>query len=170
MAELDDEMDIKAKLPIIKGGALIIPIGYLNQAKGKIINASADAEERKKVELLAMQSVMNSERELGRIPKDVSATKGSGYDIESTDINGNLFFIEVKGRIDGASSITLTYNERQCAKNCPDQFRLAISIIKNGVASKPKYISNVNWGTPGFASESENYNLSKILVEGRSPH
>ena len=96
--------------------------------------------------------------------------KRQGYDIESKDINGNLFFIEVKGRIDGASSITLTYNERHCAKNCPDQFRLAVSIIKNGVATKPKYISNVNWGTPGFASESENYNLSKILVEGRSPH
>ena len=170
MADLDAEMDIKAKLPIIKGGALIVPIGYLNQAKGKTINASADAEERKKVELLAMQSVMNAERELGRIPKDVSEKKGIGYDIESKDINGNLFFIEVKGRIDGASSITLTYNERHCAKNCPDQFRLAVSIIKNGVATKPKYISNVNWGTPGFASESENYNLSKILVEGRSPH
>jgi len=170
MVELDAEMDIKAKLPIIKGGALIVPIGYLNQSRGKTINASADAEERKKVELLAMQAVMNAERELGRVPKDVSAKKGSGYDIESQDEEGNLFFIEVKGRIEGASSVTLTYNERHCAKNCPGQFRLAISIISNGKASKPKYLSEVDWGTPGFASESENYNLSKILNKSKDPH
>ena len=77
----------------------------------------------------------------------------------------NLFFIEVKGRIEGSDSITLTYNERQCAKNSPNQFRLAISIISKGIASTPKYISNVDYGTPGFASESETYYLSKLLLE-----
>ena len=113
---------------------------------------------------------MEAEKELGRLPKDVSSTKGIGYDIESIDSEGNLFFIEVKGRIEGSDSITLTYNERQCAKNSPKKFRLAISIINNGEASNPKYISNVNWGTPGFASESENYNLLKLLKESRDPH
>ena len=86
------------------------------------------------------------------------------------DNNGDLFFIEVKGRIEGSDSITLTYNERQCAKNSPDKFRLAISIIRNNLASKPKYISNLDWGTPGFASESESYNLSKLLIKGKDPH
>ncbi len=103
-------------------------------------------------------------------PKDVSSTKGIGYDIESTDMEGNLFFIEVKGRIEGSESITLTYNERQCAKNSPNQFRLAISIIKNGIALEPNYISNVDYGTPGVASESETYNLNKILEQSSKPH
>ena len=170
MAELDAEMDIKAKLPIIKGGALIVPIGFLNQLIGKTKNTSVDASERKKIELLAMKAVMNAEKELGRTPKDVSSIKGIGYDIESTDKEGNLFFIEVKGRIEGADSITLTYNERQCAKNSPINFRLAISIINKELASKPKYISNVDWGTPGFASESESYNLSKLLSQALPPH
>jgi len=119
---------------------------------------------------LAMQAVMNAEKELGRNPKDVSSTKGIGYDIESTDIEGNLFFIEVKGRIEGSDTITLTYNERQCAKNSPNKFRLAISIISNGIASKPYYLSNVDWGTPGFASESENYHLSKLINLSKAPH
>ena len=170
MADLDAEMDIKAKLPIIKGGALIVPIGFLNQLKGKTKDPSFDAAARKKIELLAMQAVMEAEKELGRLPKDVSSTKGIGYDIESIDSEGNLFFIEVKGRIEGSDTITLTYNERQCAKNSPNKFRLAISIIKNDEASKPKYISNVDWGTPGFASESENYNLYKILNKSSIPH
>ena len=126
--------------------------------------------QEKKIELLAMQAVMNAEKELGRTPKDVSSTKGIGYDIESIDNEGNLFFIEVKGRIEGSDSVTLTYNERQCAKNSPDKFRLAISIVKDGIASKPKYVSNVDYGTPGFASESENYNLPQILSKGLEPH
>ena len=170
IAALDLEMDIKAKIPIIKGGALVIPIGFLNQAKGITKNPSVDAAARKEIELLAMQEVIKSEKELGRSPKDVSEQRGRGYDIESKDKDGNLFFIEVKGRIEGAETITLTYNERHCAKNCPDKFRLAISIISHGKASKPKYLSNVDWGIPGFASESENYNLSKILVKATNPH
>ena len=91
MADLEAEMDIKAKLPIIKGGALIVPIGFLNQSIGKTKDPSVDAAARKEIELLAMQAVMNAEKELGRSPKDVSSTKGIGYDIESTDIEGNLF-------------------------------------------------------------------------------
>jgi hypothetical protein len=35
-----------------------------------------DAEARKRVEMIAMQVVMDAERALGREPKDVSATKG----------------------------------------------------------------------------------------------
>jgi len=170
MNDLDAEMDIKAKLPIIKGGALIVPIGFLNQSMGKNKDTSIDAAARKKVELLAMQAVMKTERELGRTPKDVSSTKGLGYDIESKDKEGNLFFIEVKGRIKGSENITLTYNERQCANNSPNKFRLAISIIDNDEASNPFYISNISWGTPGFASESETYNLSILLNESKKPH
>ena len=170
MDDLDAEMDIKAKLPIIKGGALIVPIGFINQSLGRNKETSFDAAARKKIELLAMQAVIDAEKEIGRTPKDVSTTKGIGYDIESIDKDGNLFFIEVKGRIEGSDSITLTYNERQCAKNSPNQFRLAISIIKDGIASKPKYISNVDWGTPGFASESETYYLSKLITQGKPPH
>ena len=97
MSDLDAEMDIKAKVPIIKGGALIVPIGFLNKLKGDTKDLSIDSDSRKKIELLAMKAVMDAEKEIGRTPKDVSATRGIGYDIESVDSNGNLFFIEVIG-------------------------------------------------------------------------
>ena len=51
MSALDLEMDIKAKVPIIKGGALIVPIGFLNYAKGNSKNPLIDAEAKKKTEL-----------------------------------------------------------------------------------------------------------------------
>ena len=41
---------------------------------------------------------------MGRMPKDVSAQRGLGYDIESMDAEDNLFFIEVKGRMRGRLS------------------------------------------------------------------
>jgi hypothetical protein len=53
------------------------------------------------------------------MPKDVSAQRGLGYDIESIDADGNLFFIEVKGRADGAVSVTLTLNEVNTVRNAP---------------------------------------------------
>ena len=52
MSDLDAEMNIKAKVPIIKGGALIVPIGFLNQLKGETKDLSIDADSRKKIELL----------------------------------------------------------------------------------------------------------------------
>ena len=53
-----------------------------------------DATARQRVELLAMNAVFEAEKALGRMPKDVSAQRGLGYDIESIDAQGNLFFIE----------------------------------------------------------------------------
>ena len=54
MADLEAEMDIKAKLPIIKGGALIVPIGFINQSLGRNKETSFDAAARKKIELLLL--------------------------------------------------------------------------------------------------------------------
>jgi hypothetical protein len=61
-------------------------------------------EARKRMELLAMQMVMETEKQLGNQPRDVSAEK-CGYDIESkVEANGKLRFIEVKGRVAGATN------------------------------------------------------------------
>ena len=48
----------------------------------EVAEAAVSAEARKKMELLAMQMVMEAERKLGNEPRDVSAEK-CGYDIES---------------------------------------------------------------------------------------
>lgn len=67
---------------------------------------------------------------LGREPRDVHAHKGLGHDIESRDpATGDLYFIEVKGRIAGADAVTLTKNEILCALNVPERFRLAVVIV-----------------------------------------
>jgi hypothetical protein len=73
---------------------------------------------------------MDTERRLRREPRDVSA-ENRGYDIESRDPeSGSLIFIEVKGRADGADTITITRNEMLTAFNAEDAYVLAVVPIR----------------------------------------
>jgi len=170
MAALDAEAQISARVPLIKGGALIVPAGLLRQLKGETPDASVDAEAKKRVELVAMAAVFAAERALGRTPIDRSEQRGIGFDIESSDAEGNLVFIEVKGRVEGADSVTLTYNELKCGNNEPQKFRLAISTISGDQAALPLYVSGIDWGRPGFGATGQNFALSQLLSVAEGPH
>ncbi|MEB3361990.1 MAG: DUF3883 domain-containing protein [Synechococcaceae cyanobacterium] len=126
-----------------------------------------DAELR---ELLAMNTVFEAEKALSRMPRDVSAQRGLCYDIESIDADGNLFFIEVKGRADGADSLTLTINEVNTGRNAPQRFRLALVSIKGDRATPLVYVSGVDWVLPGLGDTQVTKNLQQLLAAGRAPH
>jgi len=119
--------------------------------------------------MIAMDTVMKAERALEREPKDVSATKGLGHDIESRAPDGTLVFIEVKGRAIGADQVTLTTNEIRRANNVPDQFRLAIVVVENDTGRDPVYIKDFDYGEPGFSQNSASFNLSALMQHGGSP-
>jgi hypothetical protein len=108
MMELQQERQISAAPPVIMGGALIIPMGLLNKLQNKV--PSLFARMTKAVEDAGMQAVMDQERKLGFIPRDVSREK-LGWDIESQAGEGKLRFIEVKGRVKGATTVTVTRKE-----------------------------------------------------------
>ncbi len=141
MKRLESEKRIVPLPPTIVGGALVVPAGWFG-----ITSSSKVAEEppaygtpSKEIELLAMKAVLDSERKLGFTPRDVSS-ENRGYDIESLDPqNGNLRFIEVKGRIHGATAVSLTRNEVLTALNKPESWCLAIVFVENGKASEPLY-------------------------------
>lgn len=117
-----------------------------------------------------MNAVFEVERPLGRTPKDVSAQRGLGYDVESIDAEGKLFFIEVKPPLEGAASVTLTINEVNTGRNAPDRFRLALVTVADGRASPPVYVSGNDWGIPGFGDTQITKNLQQLLSAGRAPH
>jgi hypothetical protein len=164
------EAQISAKVPILKGGTLLIPVGLLLEASGAAEEAGPDAAARKRVELVAMNAVFEAEKALGRMPRDVSGVRGEGYDIESMDSNGDLFFIEVKGRVAGADSVTLTINEVNRGRNDPQQFRLALVTVTGDQAAAPLYVSGIDWGVPGFGDTQITKNLQQLLAAGRAPH
>jgi hypothetical protein len=134
MADLDLEGQLSPLPPVVVGGSLVVPIGLLRklQPHWSAANEAAAAENRKRIELLAMKLVMEAETRLGYLPRDVSGDK-CGYDIESTvPDTGKLRFIEVKGRVADATTVTVTRNEILTALNKPEDFILAVGQIEDG--------------------------------------
>jgi len=169
MAELELERQISPLPPVAIGGSLVVPIGLLHKllpSSAQPSDAAADAvsaEARKKMELLAMQMVMEAEKQLGNEPRDVSAEK-CGWDIESKVPGaGKLRFIEVKGRVAGALTVTVTRNEILAALNKPDDFILAIGQVQDDKRDL-RYIRRPFQMEPDFCVESVNYNLGDLLA------
>lgn len=174
MVELELERQISPLPPVAIGGSLVVPIGLLNKllpSSAQASDAAADAvsaEARKRMELLAMQMVMEAEKHLGNQPRDVSGEK-CGWDIESKiRSDGKLRFIEVKGRVSGATTVTVTRNEILAALNKPDDFILAIGQVENG-QGELHYIRKPFQVEPEFCVESVNYNLGDLLARAEVP-
>ncbi|MBA4364050.1 MAG: RNA helicase, partial [Pseudomonas sp.] len=128
MEELEQERHIAAQPPLVLGGALVIPNGLLLRLQGQALSPEAAlfARQRKAVEMAAMEMVIAKERALGYKPVDVSS-QDLGWDIESSiPGTGKLRFIEVKGRVEGATTVTITKNEILAGLNKPEDYYLAI--------------------------------------------
>jgi len=168
LAELETEKLISALPPIVAGGAIIIPQGLLNKLTGKASDTyAADTEMRRQIELAAMKAVMEIEKSLGFIPRDVSAAK-CGYDVESLiplELRGDaapLRFIEVKGRAKGADTVTITKNEILTAFNKPDEYILAIVEV-DGIQTQTVYLKRPFRERPDFAATSVNYDITELI-------
>ena len=172
LSQLDLERQISALPPVVKGGAVVIPAGLLKAVRGEGRAADGgDQAEKERVERAAMEAVFAAERALGREPRDVSASKGLGYDVESKCLRtGSLFFIEVKGRSQGQGEVTLTKNEILCSRNKRDTFRLAIvQVGRDGSVAAPRYVRDFEFGEPDFAETTRNYSLIRLLENAGEP-
>ena len=169
MDELKQEKAIAPQSPVVIGCALVVPKGIIESLKGQSESTAAlFARETKRVEMLAMTAVMNAEKSLGFVPRDVSQEK-CGYDIESKDKDGELRFIEVKGRVSGAPTVTVTKNEIIRGLNAPERFILAVVEVEGDEAKSPQYIRQPFTKEPEFETTSVNFDLSKILSKATEP-
>ncbi|HRZ77230.1 MAG TPA: DUF3883 domain-containing protein, partial [Bacteroidales bacterium] len=193
LEELEQERMISSIPPVVIGGALIVPGGLLARLNGiRKGDPSLFAHETKRVEQAAMRAVMDTESALGNSPRDVSEEK-CGYDIESSlrGGQGKLRFIEVKGRVVGAETITVSKNEILTALNKPDDFILAIVEVppsdsfkdadpwkvseplapygdaRNGC--KVFYIRKPFSKEPDFAATSVNFNIKELMSRAEEP-
>jgi hypothetical protein len=125
LAELDSEAQLASQPPIIVGGALIIPAGLLRPTPGELLTPPMHAVDTTVTERRAVDTVLAIEASLGRDALEMPHNH-PGYDIRSTDTEGTITFIEVKGRVAGASTFTVTQNELRFAGNIPDSYVLAL--------------------------------------------
>lgn len=160
LEELEQEKTIISKPPTILGGAWIIPRSILEEAMAAGTTITFSTEGRALVERIAIEAVMAIEREIGNTPEDVGVKK-LGYDIESQTSNGELRFIEVKGRQTGKNLVTVTHNEMQTAVNKPDQTILAV-VEADGTHRHVVYYQNWIEQAPGFADISHTIELNKL--------
>jgi len=173
MELLEKEKFITAQPPRVRGGMLVIPKGLLDaraQTNPRVGHFAEDPEARRAVELKAMEAVMAAERALGNEPKDVSAQK-VGYDIASySPATQHLRFIEVKGRVDGADTVTLTRQEIITSLHEPEKFILAIVQIEAGFAREPRYVRGaLSDHEPSFEHTAIQFHLKRLLDRAEVP-
>jgi len=171
---LGEEGNLSPLPPQILGVALVLPAGLLARLRGQAQASgktpAAFARETREVELIAMVAVMAAERELGFEPRDVSAAR-VGYDIESREpVTGRLRFIEVKGRVAGAATLTVTRNEILTAFNKPEDFVLALVEVEEGKVRGTKYLRQPFQREPDFGVASVNYAWRGLWNRAESPH
>jgi hypothetical protein len=112
---------------------------------------------------------MDIERSLGFEPVDRELEK-LGYDIESrVPGTGKLRFIEVKGRITGAATLTVTRNEILYSLNKPDDFILAIVEFLSDTEHRVHYVRRPFRREPDFGVTSVNYDFGELLAKGDKP-
>ena len=168
MTELDQERKLSPLPPVIVGGAMIVSVGLLDRLKGVPRKPATFARDTERAETLAMQAVMVVERQLGFVPRDVHK-ENRGYDIESAiPGTGCLRFIEVKGRAQGAPTVTVTKNEILTALNKPDEFILAV-VELDGDKTIPRYVRKPFGREPDFGVTSVNYKLSELIAKAEEP-
>ena len=123
LEQLDEATNLVAVPAVIRGAALVIPSGIL--ATDEAPAPQTFARQTEEVERRAVDAVLAAERALGREPVEMPRNN-PGYDIQSTDSQGFVHYIEVKGRIEGSDTFTITTNEITFAQTQEDRHRLAL--------------------------------------------
>jgi hypothetical protein len=165
--------------PVVLGGALVVPATLMRNLRGDeptdpvAAAFAADAAARSHIERLAMDAVRHAEEERGCRIVDVSADK-CGWDLTSYPpaVNGKSpepRHIEVKGRVKGASTVTVTRNEILYAFNQGEKFVMAIVLVdEHDRIDGPHYLRNPFDKEPGWGVASINYSLDNLLARAEA--
>jgi superfamily II DNA or RNA helicase len=164
MTDLELERKIVARPPTVLGGCLVVPAGYFRRVEAVAEGSSPFGSGDREIERVAMEKVMDTERRLGCLPRDVSA-ENRGYDIESRDPKtGKLRFLEVKGRQEDARTVTVTKNEILTALNQPEAYRLCIVLVSTAGDRQLYYVPEPFTQEPEFGTASVTYKIDELLT------
>jgi len=170
--QLDLEAQIAALPPVVLGGLIVVPAGLLSAITGTPLPAATHPSDTQASAARARAIIMEVERGLGFAPVDRELEK-LGYDIESRDpATGKLRFIEVKGRVQDAETITVTKNEILYALNTPDAFIFAMVAFLPDGSHRVHYLRRPFEGrgiTTSFNGASVNFPFADLLARATTP-
>ena len=169
LGELSQERQISPLPPVALGGVLVVPQGLLARMTGTAGTILALRADTQAVAARARAIVMEVERGLGYEPRDVETEK-VGYDVESrVPGTGRLRLIEVKGRVAGAETITVTKNEVLYSLNKPEDYILALVEFLEAGAHRVRYVRKPFGREPDFGVTSVNYDFATLLARAEGP-
>ena len=169
LAELDAEAQLSTLPPAVLGGLVVVPMGLVATMTGRSLPQAASPADTQIAAARARAIVMELERQLGFDPTDRELEK-LGYDIESRVTGtGRLRFLEVKGRVSTANTITVTKNEILYSLNKPEDFILAIVEFLDGDNHRVHYVRRPFHREPDFGASSVNYDFADLLARAEAP-
>ncbi|MDE2655237.1 MAG: helicase-related protein [Gemmatimonadota bacterium] len=169
LQELQSERRISAGPPVAMGGMLVVPKGLLDRIAGLKAKEAATVTDTQAIAARDRAIVMEVERGLGFVPADREFDK-LGYDIESrVPETGRLRFIEVKGRVEGAPSISVTHNEILFSLNKPDDYVLAIVEFLESGGHQVHYLRRPFQREPDFDVTKVDYSFAALLARAGEP-
>jgi hypothetical protein len=138
--ELQHERQVAPRPPRVTGACLVLPAGFLRQQDdaGEDGIPAQVARETKRIERLAVDAVLATEKRLGHTAKE-KPPNNPGYDIESFD-GEHLDFIEVKGRVADADSFHITRTEVFTSLNKQRRSILALVRIHDDDTPEVRYL------------------------------
>ncbi len=168
MEELKLEAQLSPLPPVILGGLLVLPMGLIAAMTGQAMTTQTQTVDTQAVAVRARTIVMDVERDLGYEPSDREFER-LGYDIESrVPGTGRLRFIEVKGRVNGAATITVTKNEILYSLNKPEDFILALVEFMDDGSHRVHYVRRPFHREPDFGAPSVNYDFAELLARAEA--
>ncbi|MFW5777082.1 MAG: helicase-related protein [Spirochaetota bacterium] len=167
LRDLDNQATLSSQVPVILSVAMVVPQVALvredESGEEPTPFESVDAAARKRIERIAMEAVMAEETRRGNTPVDVSA-ENRGYDIESRTPDGRLLFLEVKGRMSRADTVTVTQSEMRYGFNHPRQFALVVVLVNpDDTIDGPHYVFDPFDREPGWAECDASLWVSRLI-------
>jgi superfamily II DNA or RNA helicase len=169
LTELDAEATLASLPPVPAAVSLVVPVGLINQLQGWTPSEGIDrARLRAAVERRAVDAVLAAERALGRRCEEQSHNN-PGFDVKSYTADGHLLLIEVKGRFEGADTVTVTRNEILTGLNTT---RFVLALVEVSPDSDTvRYLHQPFTGEEQtyFDVTSVNFNWSRLWERSTAP-
>lgn len=179
VSELEAERSIRALPPVVVGGALVVPAGLIRKLGGGSPTPEQFSISRKEVEERAIAKVLATEEALGWDAKDMNDVQRNhpGYDVRSVRLGLDnrpveIRHVEVKGRIAGAPTVTVSRNEILTSMNEPDRFILALVEVSPHGEDSVRYLRRPFDGRSEdfvFEVTSVNFTWSALWARASEP-